>query len=64
MSEHKTPYSGIEEQTGHEPYSEIQEEEDKRVMQENRSAAEESPPEAKIPEHHEEKEKVKATRKK
>jgi len=69
MSEHETPYSGIEEQTGQEPYSrieEIGEEEDKKVMQENSSAAEETqtPLEEKIPEHHEEKEKVKRTRKK
>jgi hypothetical protein len=69
MSEHETPYSGIEEQTGQEPYSRIEEigdEEDKRVMPENSSAAEETqtPLEEKIPEHHEEKEKVKRTRKK
>jgi hypothetical protein len=69
MSEHETPYSGIEEQTGQETYSgieEIGEEEDKRVMQENSSAAEETqtPLEEKIPEHHEEKEKVKRMRKK
>lgn len=69
MSEHDTPYSGIEEQTGQEPYSRIEEigdEEDKRVMQENSSAAEETqtPFEEKVPEHHEEKEKVKRTRKK
>lgn len=57
MSEHETPYSGIEE---------IGEEEDKRVMQENSSAAEETqtPLEEKIPEHHEEKEKVNRMRKK
>jgi hypothetical protein len=68
MSEHETPYSGIEEQTGQEPYSgieEIGEEKDKRVMQENSSAEEtQIPPEEKIPEHHEEKEKLKRTRKK
>ena len=69
MSEHETPYSGIDEQIGQEPYSrieEIDEEEDKRVMQDNSSAAEETqtPLEEKIPEHHEEKEKVKRTRKK
>lgn len=69
MSEHETPYSGIEEQTGQEPYSgieEIGEEEDKRAMHENSSAAEDTqtPLEEKIPEHHEEKEKVKRTRKK
>ena len=57
MSEHETPYSGIEE---------IGEKKDERVIQENSSAAEETqtPPEEKIPEHHEEKEKVKRTRKK
>jgi len=64
MSEHETHYSGIEEQTGQEPYSRIEElgnEEDKRVIQENSSEAEETPLEEKI---HEEKEKVKRTRKK
>jgi hypothetical protein len=69
MSEHETPYSDIEEQTGQEHYSgieEIEEKKDKRVMQENSSAAEETqtPSEEKIPEHHEEKEKVKRTRNK
>ena len=51
------PYSGIEE---------IGEEEDKEVMQENSSAAEDTqtPLEEKIPEHHQEKEKAKRTRKK
>jgi hypothetical protein len=65
MSEHETPYSGIDEQIGQEPYSRIGigEEEDKRAMQENSSAAQ-TPLEEKIPEHHEEKEKVKRTRKK
>src|SRR5215472_13567093 len=66
MSEHETHYSGIEEQTGQEPYSPIEElgdEEDKRVIQENSSEAEgtQTPIEEKI---HEEKEKVKRTRKK
>ena len=66
MSEHETHYSGIEEQTGQEPYSRIEElgdEEDKRVIQENSSEAEETqtPLEEKI---HEDKEKVKRTRKK
>jgi hypothetical protein len=66
MSEHGTHYSGIEEQTGQEPYSLIEElgdEEDKKVIQENSSEAEETqtPLEEKI---HEEKEKVKRTRKK
>ena len=56
MSEHETPYSGIEE---------IGEEKDKRVMQENSSAEEtQIPPEEKSPEQHEEKEKWKRTRKK
>jgi hypothetical protein len=68
MSEHE-PYSGIEEETGQEPYSGIEEigkEEDKRVMQENSSAGEETQThlEEKIPEHREEKEKIKRTRKK
>ena len=69
MSEYETHYSGIEEQTGQEPYSRIEElgdEEDKRVIQENSSEAEETqtPLEEKIPEHHEEREKVKTTKKK
>ncbi len=66
MSEHEGSYSGIGEQTGQEPSEEIGEEEDKRVMQENSSAAEETqtPLEEKIPEHHVEEEKVKRTRKK
>jgi hypothetical protein len=70
MSEHETPYLGIEDQTGQEPYSRIEEiadQEDERVMQENSSAAEETQTpleEKEIPEHHEEKEKVKRTRKK
>jgi hypothetical protein len=70
MSEHETPYSGIEEQSGHEPYSGIEEigdEKEEGEMQENSSAAEETQTpleEKEIPEHHEEKEKVKRTRKK
>jgi len=70
MSEHETPYLGIGEQTGQEPHSGIEEmgeEEDKRVMEENSSAAEETqtPPEEKIPENRgEEKEKLKRTKKK
>ena len=70
MSEHETPYLGIGEQTGQEPHSGIEEmgeEEDKRVMEENSSAAEETQtlPEEKIPENRgEEKEKLKRTKKK
>ena len=70
MSEHETPYLGIGEQTGQEPHSGIEEmgeEEDKRVMEENSSAAEErqTPLEEKIPENRgEEKEKLKRTKKK
>ena len=70
MSEHETPYLGIGEQTGQEPHSGIEEmgeEEDKRVMEENSSAAEEAqtPLEEKFLEHRgEEKEKLKRTKKK
>ena len=70
MSEHETPYLGIGEQTGQEPHSgigEMGEEEDKRVMKENSSAAEEAqtPLEEKFPENRgEEKEKLKRTKKK
>ena len=68
MSEHDTPYSGVEEQTRQEPYSRIEEigDEDNRVMQENSSAAKETQTifEEKVPEHLEQKEKVKRTRKK
>jgi len=70
MSEHETPYLGIADQTGQEPYSgigDMGQEEDKRVMEENSSAAEErqTPLEEKIPENRgEEKEKPKRTKKK
>ena len=69
MSEHETPYLGIGDQTGQEPYSGIEDmgqEEDKRVMEENSSAEErQTPLEEKIPENRgEEKEKLKRTKKK
>ena len=70
MSEHETPYLGIGDQTGQEPYSGIEDmgqEEDKRVMEENSSAAEErqTPLEEKTPDNRgEEKEKLKRTKKK
>ncbi|MGC1927430.1 MAG: hypothetical protein WA667_00520 [Candidatus Nitrosopolaris sp.] len=68
MSEHEErPYSGMEEEQAEErlqePSEERTEEEDKGVMPQNRSAAAEALGE-KIPEHQEEKEKVKRTQKK
>jgi hypothetical protein len=69
MSEYEErPYSGIEEQKeeGLQEPSEEREQEDKGVMQENRSAAEvtQEPFVEKIPERHEQEEKVKRTQKK
>lgn len=69
MSEYEErPYSGIEEQKEEalQDPSEEREQEDKGVIQENRSAAEvtQEPFVEKIPEHHEREEKVKRTQKK